>query len=344
MPYTLGLGGASHRDGLVYRWEGESDGPPGPEAVEAGEARGRHTGYDSPGVGRAGASATAEGGAVKGAATITATYIAHGTKFRVLIRPANAKRLTRVVDTEQDAIDLVRHFNRLGLAGVDLGSALAEARTESAKTYAPLREALPTFLAEQVTLGNLRASSARVYRSRLERWAYPELGAIPWNLITREDVGAAILAARRAGKSRAVIEGIRGPLTKFYQWQMHAHRWPGPNPAAELSFFVGKVSKATRQQDLQWFRREEAQRLLEVCRTHYPRWVAFLAVSFACGTRWGETTALEAGGHRLGARPPPRQAASRPARTARGAGSRCRARGPCRPSAPTWTRSASRPR
>jgi len=230
---------------------------------------------------------------VKGAATITATYIAHGTKFRVLIRPANAKRLTRVVDTEQDAIDLVRHFNRLGLAGVDLGSALAEARTESAKTYAPLREALPTFLAEQVTLGNLRASSARVYRSRLERWAYPELGAIPWNLITREDVGAAILAARRAGKSRAVIEGIRGPLTKFYQWQMHAHRWPGPNPAAELSFFVGKVSKATRQQDLQWFRREEAQRLLEVCRAHYPRWVAFLAVSFACGTRWGETTALE---------------------------------------------------
>lgn len=230
---------------------------------------------------------------MKGAATITATYIAHGAKFRVLIRPANAKRLTRVVDTEQDAIDLVRHFNRLGLAGVDLGSALAEARTESAKTYAPLREALPTFLAEQVTLGNLRASSARVYRSRLERWAYPELGAIPWNLITREDVGAAILAARRAGKSRAVIEGIRGPLTKFYQWQMHAHRWPGPNPAAELSFFVGKVSKATRQQDLQWFRREEAQRLLEVCRTHYPRWVAFLAVSFACGTRWGETTALE---------------------------------------------------
>src|SRR2546430_14183995 len=95
MPYTLGLGGASHGDGRVYGWEGESDGPPGPEAVEAGEARGRHTGYDSPGVGRAGASATAEGGAVKGAATITATYIAHGTKFRVLIRPANAKRLTR---------------------------------------------------------------------------------------------------------------------------------------------------------------------------------------------------------------------------------------------------------
>src|SRR5438132_9189551 len=96
MPYTLGLGGASHGVGRGYGWEGESDGPPGPEAVEAGEARGRHPGYDSPGVGRAGASATAEGGEVKGAATITATYIAHGAKFRVLIRPANAKRLTRV--------------------------------------------------------------------------------------------------------------------------------------------------------------------------------------------------------------------------------------------------------
>ena len=245
---------------------------------------------------------------MKGAATITATYIAHGAKFRVLIRPANAKRLTRVVDTEQDAIDLVRHFNRLGLAGVDLGSALAEARTESAKTYAPLREALPTFLAEQVTLGNLRASSARVYRSRLERWAYPELGAIPWNLITREDVGAAILAARRAGKSRAVIEGIRGPLTKFYQWQMHAHRWPGPNPAAELSFFVGKGLEG-----------------------HAPAGPPVVSPRGGAATPRGLPGALpplgrlprrlvrvrhalggddgaRAGGHRLGARPPPRLA------------------------------------
>jgi hypothetical protein len=47
-----------------------------------------------------------------GAATITATYARHGTKWRVFIRPVNAPRITRVVTTEQDAKELVRHFNR----------------------------------------------------------------------------------------------------------------------------------------------------------------------------------------------------------------------------------------
>ena len=108
-----------------------------------------------------------------GAATITATYVRHGKKWRVLIRPVNAARITRVVPTEQDAKDLARHFNRLGMAGVDLGLALAEARRETHEAYPPLRTALPAFLDEQVTLRNLRESTARSYKNRLATWAYP---------------------------------------------------------------------------------------------------------------------------------------------------------------------------
>jgi hypothetical protein len=82
-----------------------------------------------------------------GAATITATYLRAGKKWRVFIRPANARRITRVVATESDAKDLVRHFNRLGMAGVDLGQALADARAQTAgQTYPTLRESLPAFL------------------------------------------------------------------------------------------------------------------------------------------------------------------------------------------------------
>src|SRR2546428_1833176 len=130
MPYTLGLGGASDGYGRVYGRKGEGDDPPGPGAAQASEARGGHTGHDTPGASRAGASAAAEGDEVKGAATITATYVwrPDRKKFRVLIRPANGPRLTRHVRTEQDAIDLVRHFNRLGIAGVRLPQCLSDAQ------------------------------------------------------------------------------------------------------------------------------------------------------------------------------------------------------------------------
>ena len=58
------------------------------------------------------------------------------------------------METEREAKDLVHHFNRLGMAGVDLSAALAEARADGQRTYPPLREALPAFLDEQVALRN----------------------------------------------------------------------------------------------------------------------------------------------------------------------------------------------
>jgi hypothetical protein len=116
-----------------------------------------------------------------------------------------------VIATEQDAKDLVRHFNRLGLAGVDLGQALAEARAraDAQPTYPPLKAALQSFLDEQVEFGNLRASTAAAYRNRLATWAFPRIGATLWNLLTREDIGAVLLAIRKAGRSAASVEQVR---------------------------------------------------------------------------------------------------------------------------------------
>ena len=181
-------------------------------------------------------------------------------------------------------------------ADVDSGvraQALAEAKTQTRRIYPPLRAVLPGFLDEQVELGNLRESTARAYRNRLATWAYPKIGALPWNLVTREEIGQVLLSIRAAKKSSAVLEQIRCPLTRFYQWQMNVHRWPGPNPAADLKFFIGKQpSKKARKRDLQWFRPDEARTLLTACRALKPRWYAFLLVCFGGGLRWGETTAL----------------------------------------------------
>ena len=201
-----------------------------------------------------------DGSETLGAATITATYVKHGRKWRVLIRPAGGPRVTRVVTTEQDAKDLVRHFNRLGMAGVNLGQAIADARADRVHIYPPIRAVLPAFMDEQVALRNLRESTARAYKNRLATWAYPHIGDVPWNVLGREQIGAVLLAIRKAGKSAASVEQVRCPLSRFYQWQVNVHRYDGPNPAANLKFFLGKQpSKKRRRRDLQWFRPEEAQ-------------------------------------------------------------------------------------
>ena len=72
---------------------------------------------------------------------------------------------------------------------------------------------------------------------------------------------------------------------------MHGYR--GPDPAADLKFYIGKQpSKRARKRDVQWFRPAEARTLLEASSALKPRWTAFLMICFGGGLRWGETTAL----------------------------------------------------
>jgi integrase len=105
-----------------------------------------------------------------------------------------------------------------------------------------------------------------------------------------------LVTLRAADRSMACLEQIRCPLTRFYQWQINAKGYKGTNPAADLKFFLGRQpSKRARKRDLQWFRQDEAQRVLLACRALKPRWLAFLLVSFGGGLRWGEATALTRG-------------------------------------------------
>jgi integrase len=112
----------------------------------------------------------------------------------------------------------------------------------------------------------------------------------------RAQIGAVLLAIRKAGTSAASVEQVRCPLTRFYQWQQNVHGYRGANRAAELKFFIGRQpSKKGRKRDLQWFRQGEARTVLEACQAIKPRWVAaFLMVCFGGGLRWGEATALSA--------------------------------------------------
>jgi hypothetical protein len=135
--------------------------------------------------------------------TITATYVRRRKRFRVLIRPAGGRRISRTVTSEADAIALVRHFNRLGLAGVDLRQALRDAKLTQAARAAggePIRQALPAFLDEMVRIGEIRRSTAKGYRNRLAVWAYPAIGDVAWNDLTREQIGTVLIKLRAAAR------------------------------------------------------------------------------------------------------------------------------------------------
>jgi integrase len=164
------------------------------------------------------------------------------------------------------------------MAGVDIEAALAEARAAGQREYPPLREVLGPFLDDQVALGNMRAATAAAYKGCLSRWVglgpkapgdRPRLGDVPWNLVTREEIGAVLLEIRKAKKSFTTIQQTRCPLARFYDWQIGVEHWNGVSPAANLKLFIGKRPKK-KKGDYQWFRREEMPQLLEACQARYP--------------------------------------------------------------------------
>jgi hypothetical protein len=57
--------------------------------------------------------------------------------------------------------------------------------------------------------------------------------------LSREQIGEVLVKLRAAGRSLACLEQIRCPLTRFYQWQTNAKGYKGPDPAADLKFFLG---------------------------------------------------------------------------------------------------------
>src|SRR3989442_2162344 len=102
----------------------------------------------------------------------------------------------------------------LGLAGLDVPGALGQAATLAASpapTCPPIREALPAFLAHQVEVGEIRASTASAYRNRLAVCAYPLIGDVPWDRVSREQIGAILLKIRLRRRAWPCSRASSGP-------------------------------------------------------------------------------------------------------------------------------------
>ena len=177
----------------------------------------------------------------------------------------------------------------------------APAPEAPAPIYPSLEQALPLWLERKERAGDIRGGTPTSYASRLRTWAYPfvvldgrRLGALPVNEVTREMLGAVILRVKEAGRSRGIIDGIRNPLRGYYAEMIETKAFPGPNPAGDLKFFVGRRTSRQRPA-LEFFHPDEGVRLEATAQAAYPRWHPFLLTGLLAGLRWGETAGLYKG-------------------------------------------------
>jgi integrase len=111
------------------------------------------------------------------------------------------------------------------------------------------------------------------------------------NEITREMLGAVLLRVKEAGRSLAIIEAIRNPLRGYFAEMIEMKLLPGPNPAGDLKFFIGKRGKK-RRPALAFFHPEEGPQLAATAEAALSRWAPFVLTGLLAGLRWGECTAL----------------------------------------------------
>ena len=239
-----------------------------------------------------------------------ATYTRRKDRGTWMVTIASHYRRERIqVPTEQDAKDLVRYIHKAELAGQNIIEAIRTARQPVAppappSAFATLREALPAWLEGQARAGDIREATARSYRKRLTKWCYPHplpdgriLGDLAVDTVTREMLGGMIRRIREAGRSLAIIEGVRNPLRRYYDDLIESKQFTGSNPAADLKHFIGKdahrKAKARRRISAgRYFHPEEAPQLFATAKALHPRWAPFIMTGVLAGLRWGESAAL----------------------------------------------------
>ena len=165
--------------------------------------------------------------------------------------------------------------------------------------YPRLRDALPEWIDRKERSGDIRGGTPKAYKGRLRTWVYPFrlpdgrlLGDLPVNEVTRENIGAVIFRVKEAGRSLAIIEGLRNPLRGYYAELIETKVLPGPNPAADLKFFIGKRASKKLHRPLAYFTPEEGPQLVATAKALCPRWDAFILTGLLTGLRWGESAAF----------------------------------------------------
>ncbi len=219
--------------------------------------------------------------------------------WRVAVH-VNGAREYKTVHSLADAKALVQMVHKQELAGVNVVECIQRARAVPAASpmFPMLREALPQWIEGQALARDIRLSTAKMYRTRCSTWVYPHplpdgrlLGDLPVDLVTREMLGGVVRRVKEAGRSMAIIEQIRNPLRGYFQSLIETKVLPGPNPAADLKYFVGKHgTKGTHGPA--YFTQEEGPVLVAAVTACAPRWKAFVLTGLLGGLRWGESAAL----------------------------------------------------
>src|SRR5262249_19212541 len=159
-----------------------------------------------------------------------------------------------------------------------------------------LRDAMDRWIARQIENQEFRGATGEAYTYALAKWAYPTIGDVSVDKVTRVMVGGGIERIRAAKKSRALIAHVRMRIKGLYTWLIDGEEsLKGMvNPAADLKLYLGKRSH--RKKDpakLEYFTQEEGPTLLDAARGYGTRWAAFVATGVLAGLRWGESAALE---------------------------------------------------
>ncbi len=222
-----------------------------------------------------------------------ATWQKRGQSFRVAIHHDGQRRYI-TVRSKADAEGLVREIRRQELAGVNVLEAVKSARTNTPapSSFPTVSDAVLSFIEGQVKAGEVRESTALNYRNRCTKWLFPALGDVPVDRLTREQVGAVIRTIREAGKSSGIRRGVINPLRGCYQAMIETKVLPGPNPCADLKWFVGRKREAQTSGNVPFFTPDETKKVLEAFKALHPRWHPFVLTGFLAGLRFGEIAAL----------------------------------------------------
>src|SRR5262249_33163527 len=116
---------------------------------------------------------------------------------------------------------------------------------------------------------------------------------LPVRQVTREMIGSVIWRGKEAGRSLAIIEAIRNPLRGYFASLIETKVLPGPNPAGDLRYFIGKgAHRKARSHVTAFFAPEEGPQLGATAKAVWPRWAPFILTGLLGGLRWGESAAL----------------------------------------------------
>jgi integrase len=202
--------------------------------------------------------------------------------------------------TEREAKELKTAIERMALTipMAEIRRRLDEAETgrgQAPKQLPSLREAITSNLERLERTGELRGATLVRYRSAQRLWVPAHVGALAVDRITRKMVGEIIETVKSAGKSNALIDGVRHPIKATFARLIADGTLPAEflNPGAELGEWIGRKRQKKQKGDIDWFPGEQGIALLKRCEDDYPRRYAFLCTGMLAGLRWGESVALE---------------------------------------------------